>query len=46
MQKTTWMMLLILSLPLTHPARRGAVEELAQRLAELHWAQADERRRS
>jgi hypothetical protein len=34
MQRMTWMMLLVLSLPASHPARRGAVDEVAQRLAE------------
>lgn len=49
MQRTTWMMLLILSLPVAHPARAGAVSDLAQKMAEKlqeEPSQRDERRRS
>lgn len=44
MQRTTWMMLLILSLPVSNPARAGAVAELAQRMAEQMRVEREERR--
>jgi hypothetical protein len=44
MQKTVWMMLLILSLPTSHPARAGAVDELAQTLATKLRVESEKRR--
>ena len=46
MQRMTWMMLLILSLPVQHPARPAAVEELAERMAALQQSAAKDRRRN
>lgn len=42
MQRTTWLLLLTLTLPTTHPMRAQAVEALSERLAQQYQAARDD----